>query len=97
MHRKINIGFVVLISTVAALGGLMFGFDIAIITGANPFIELYFGLSKIELGLGTSSLLFGCIAVMAIAQLVFALKYVPETKGKTLEEIEIMWQNINYC
>jgi SP family arabinose:H+ symporter-like MFS transporter len=61
MYRKINIGFVVRICTVASLGGLMFGFDIAIITGANPFVEQFFGLTKIELGLGTSSLLFGCI------------------------------------
>jgi len=61
MKSKINIGYVVLICTVAALGGLMFGFDIAIITGANPFIENHFHLTKIQLGLGTSALLFGCI------------------------------------
>jgi SP family arabinose:H+ symporter-like MFS transporter len=61
MQSKINLAYVVLLSSVAALGGLMFGFDIAIITGANPFIEAHFQLSKIQLGICTSSLLFGCI------------------------------------
>jgi SP family arabinose:H+ symporter-like MFS transporter len=61
MQSKINLSYVVLLSTVASLGGLMFGFDIAIITGANPFIETHFQLTKIQLGICTSSLLFGCI------------------------------------
>jgi SP family arabinose:H+ symporter-like MFS transporter len=61
MKSTINLSYVVLLSTIAAMGGLMFGFDIAIITGANPFIEAHFHLTKIELGICTSSLLFGCI------------------------------------
>lgn len=44
----------------AALGGLLFGFDIAIITGAGPFITREFSLSDIRLGWAFSSLLFGC-------------------------------------
>jgi sugar porter (SP) family MFS transporter len=49
------------ISLVATLGGLMFGFDIAIISGAVPFIQPYFGWNEIELGWGVSSLLVGAI------------------------------------
>jgi len=63
MSRKdgINIIHLLLISLVAAMGGLMFGFDIAIISGAVPFIEEYFNLNELELGWGVSSLLLGCI------------------------------------
>jgi SP family arabinose:H+ symporter-like MFS transporter len=45
----------------AALGGLLFGFDIAIITGAGPFLRLHFGLNDLSLGWAFSSLLFGCV------------------------------------
>ncbi len=44
-----------------ALGGLLFGFDIAIITGAGPFIAREFALNDIGLGWAFSSLLFGCV------------------------------------
>jgi sugar porter (SP) family MFS transporter len=35
---------------------------------------------------------YGFLAVMGLILLVFAIKYLPETKGKTLEEIEWIWQ-----
>ncbi len=60
-------GYVILISVVAALGGLLFGFDTAVISGTINFIQPYFGLSEIELGWTVSSLLFGCIAGVFIA------------------------------
>ena len=50
------------ISLVATIGGLMFGFDIGIISGAIPFIQPYFGWNEMELGWGVSSILAGCIA-----------------------------------
>jgi len=46
---------------IATMGGLMFGFDIAIISGAVPFIQPYFGWSELQLGWGVSSLLVGAI------------------------------------
>lgn len=46
---------------VAIFGGIMFGFDIAIIAGAIPFIQTYFNWSELQLGWGVSSLLIGCI------------------------------------
>jgi len=39
----------------------LFGFDIAIITGAGPFISKVFGLSDLGLGWAFSSLLLGCV------------------------------------
>jgi SP family arabinose:H+ symporter-like MFS transporter len=50
------------ISLVATIGGLMFGFDIGIISGAIPFIQTYFGWNELDLGWGVSSILAGCIA-----------------------------------
>lgn len=52
--------FVLLVSIVAALGGLLFGFDTAIISGAIPFITPYFGLNEYSLGWAVSSILIGC-------------------------------------
>jgi len=49
------------ISLVATLGGLMFGFDVGIISGAIPFIQPYFGWNELQLGWGVSSILVGCI------------------------------------
>jgi len=43
------------------MGGLLFGFDIAIITGAGPFLAQRFALSDFGLGFAFSSLLFGCV------------------------------------
>ncbi|NEW82775.1 MAG: sugar porter family MFS transporter [Mariniphaga sp.] len=60
-------GYVVLISVVAALGGLLFGFDTAVISGTINFIQPYFGLSEVGLGWTVSSLLFGCIAGVFLA------------------------------
>jgi len=49
------------ISLVATIGGLMFGFDVGIISGAIPFIQPYFGWDELQLGWGVSSILVGCI------------------------------------
>lgn len=59
--------YVIFISAVAALGGLLFGFDTAVISGTINFIQPYFGLSEAELGWTVSSLLFGCIIGVSIA------------------------------
>jgi SP family arabinose:H+ symporter-like MFS transporter len=61
MPGKINVSYVVLLAATAALGGFLFGFDIAIITGAGPFLTEHFHLSDLSLGWAFSSLLFGCV------------------------------------
>jgi SP family arabinose:H+ symporter-like MFS transporter len=53
--------YMLLVSLVAALGGMMFGFDIAIISGAAPFVQEHFQLNELQLGWGVSSLLAGCM------------------------------------
>lgn len=55
------------VSIAAALGGLMFGFDVGIIGGAVPFIEAHFDLDALQLGWGASSLLLGAIVGAAFA------------------------------
>jgi SP family arabinose:H+ symporter-like MFS transporter len=56
-----NLRYVSFLACTAALGGLLFGFDVAIITGAGPFLTRHFALSDISLGWAFSSLLFGCV------------------------------------
>jgi SP family arabinose:H+ symporter-like MFS transporter len=58
---------VFLVGATAALGGLLFGFDVGIITGAGPFLEAKFHLSDLALGWAYSSLLFGCVIGSTIA------------------------------
>ena len=58
---KKNSLYLYFICLIATMGGLMFGFDIAIISGAVPFIQPYFGWNELQLGWGVSSLLVGTI------------------------------------
>jgi sugar porter (SP) family MFS transporter len=53
--------YVVTITVIAALGGFLFGFDTAVISGANPFIQKYFQLDELSLGWAVSSVIVGCI------------------------------------
>jgi predicted MFS family arabinose efflux permease len=57
--------------------------------GANLVVALTF-LSLIDL-IGTSAT-FWLYAVLAAVALLFTWALVPETKGKTLEQIESHWQ-----
>ncbi len=61
MTETFNSRYVLFLACTAALGGLLFGFDIAIITGAGPFLIREFSLSDLGLGWAFSSLLFGCV------------------------------------
>ena len=57
-NYKIYLG---LITMVASLGGLLFGFDMAVISGVLPFVEKQFSLSPLQEGWFVSSALVGCI------------------------------------
>lgn len=61
MNKKINVRYVLFLASAATLGGLLFGFDVAIITGAGPFIAKRFNLGDLGLGWAYSSLIFGCV------------------------------------
>ena len=66
--------YVVFISLVAAMGGLLFGFDLGIITGVIPFITKQFSLQGFSLGWVVAIFELGCMAgTLGIAW--FANKY----------------------
>lgn len=70
MHTAANRNFILLVSFVAALGGLLFGFDTAIISGTIPYITTYFSLNEYMLGWAVSSILIGCaIGAMFVGKL----------------------------
>ena len=57
-----NRGYVWLISIVAAMGGLLFGWDWVVIGGAKPFFQRYFELtSEAQIGWANSCALIGCL------------------------------------
>lgn len=58
-YRK---GYVLMISLVAAMGGVMFGFDLGVITGVIPFIQKQFALTALELGWVVAIFELGAVA-----------------------------------
>ena len=58
---KVNFSYLLTISLVTALGGLLFGFDISVISGTIPFIQEVFQLDETMKGWVVSSALIGCI------------------------------------
>jgi sugar porter (SP) family MFS transporter len=45
----------------AALGGLLFGFDTAVISGTTEMIKAFFGMTDAQLGWAVSAALVGCV------------------------------------
>ena len=60
-------GSTYLAAMVAAIGGLLFGFDTAVINGAIVFIKRQFGLSDTQTEIAASSLLLGCVVGASVA------------------------------
>ncbi len=60
-ENKISGSYLFITSFIAALGGFLFGFDTAVISGTIPFITKYFQLSNTMLGWAVSSALAGCL------------------------------------
>src|SRR5271169_6547007 len=54
-------------AAVAAIGGLLFGFDTAVINGAIVFLKSQFGLSEAQTEIAASSLLLGCVVGASLA------------------------------
>jgi MFS transporter, SP family, arabinose:H+ symporter len=50
-----------LVTLVAATGGFLFGYDTAVINGANQFLKTHFGLDAFEEGMAGASAILGCI------------------------------------
>lgn len=64
---KYNWKFLIGISLVSAMGGYLFGFDFAVITGGLPFLREQFGLNEYWEGFTTGSLALGCIVGCLVA------------------------------
>ena len=53
--------FVLFATFAAAIGGFLFGYDTAVINGANTYLKSHFMLSPGQEGLAGSSAILGCI------------------------------------
>lgn len=60
-QSRANLKFVFFVSAIAALGGLLFGYDTAVIAGAIGFLETKFQLSPAMTGWAASSAIWGCV------------------------------------
>jgi SP family xylose:H+ symportor-like MFS transporter len=72
MAKQYNSTYVIGITLVATIGGLLFGYDTAVISGAEKSLEVYFSslsLSAFVHGATVSSALIGCIIGGAISGL----------------------------
>ena len=72
--HKHNIAYIVRICCIAALGGILLGYDTAVISGAIGPIREHFGLSSAQTGWAVSSVVLGSI-VGALSAGWSALKY----------------------
>ena len=59
--ESVRSGFVIKVSIVAALGGLLFGYDTAVIAGVIGFLQTKFQLSTAMMGWAASSAIWGCV------------------------------------
>lgn len=64
IHKKISLGTITL---VASLGGFLFGFDMAVISGVLPLVQKQFSLTAGQEGWFVSSALVGCIIGVAFS------------------------------
>jgi sugar porter (SP) family MFS transporter len=65
--KNYNSAYIIRISFISALGGYLFGFDFAVISGALPFLQQQFGLDAYWEGFATGSLALGAIMGCLIA------------------------------
>ncbi len=56
-----NTGYILRICAIAALGGILFGYDTAVISGAIGSLTSYFHLSPAETGWAVSCVVVGCV------------------------------------
>jgi SP family arabinose:H+ symporter-like MFS transporter len=54
-------GLLVLVGVVAIFGGFLFGYDTAVINGANQYLKIHFGLNSLQEGTAGASAILGCI------------------------------------
>ena len=82
-EKKISSAFIYFFGS---FGGILFGYDIGVMTGALPFLQNDWGLAgNASISQAAVFAIFGCICLLGVA---FIRNCVPETRGATLEEIE---------
>ena len=67
INKKENIGYVVFLSMVAALGGFLFGYDTAVISGTIKSVSLQFNLNEIQSGWYVGCALLGSMGGVLFA------------------------------
>lgn len=68
LKGELSLGHIWLISAVAALGGLLFGWDWVVIGDAKSFFQRYFQLtSEAQIGWANSCALIGCLVGALVA------------------------------
>ena len=67
MGKNSNIGYILFMALVAALGGILFGYDTAVISGTTAIVKSQFALSDISEGWYVGCALIGSIIGVAIA------------------------------
>ena len=67
MSNSSNARFIYLVSLVAALGGLLFGYDTAVIAGAIGYLQTKFELSALGTGWAASAAIWGCVVGAIVA------------------------------
>ena len=67
IKHSFNTGYILGISFISALGGYLFGFDFAVISGALPFLQKQFALNAYWEGFATGSLALGAIVGCLVA------------------------------
>ncbi len=104
-QKRLNIKYVTFISFVAALGGLLFGYDTAVISGtvvrgqAMSVATLSLWVGTYLIGQLTPWMLetlspagtFFLFALMCVPYMLIVWKLMPKTAGKSLEDIERFW------
>ena len=66
-NQATNTSYLLFIALTAALGGFLFGYDTAVISGTIGFVKSKFALDAVMEGWFVSSALVGCIAGVSFA------------------------------
>lgn len=61
-QSTVNLGFVIIISCVATIGGFLFGFDSGVINGTVEGLQQAFNSDSVGTGFNVASMLLGCAA-----------------------------------
>ena len=67
METRTNTGYVAFLSVVAAIGGILFGYDTAVISGTITSVETQFALNAMQVGWYVGCALIGSIGGVAVA------------------------------